>query len=86
VRVWDSETGQLVRTLVGHTDTVRSAVQLTDGRLATGSDDKTIRGWDLASGDCCFTYVGDARVTALILLPHNEMTFTSDKANVRVLE
>lgn len=37
---------------VEHTDSVRSLVVLPDGRLVSGSRDKTIRIWDLVTGTC----------------------------------
>jgi hypothetical protein len=40
----------LVRTLVGHTDTVGALTPLVKGRLASGSDDGTLRIWDVDDG------------------------------------
>ena len=39
--------------LPGHTNDVRSVCALGDGRFASGSDDKTIRTWDLSKGGKC---------------------------------
>lgn len=36
--------------LIGHTDWINALVVLPDGRLASGSNDTTIRIWDLATG------------------------------------
>ncbi|GHV95709.1 hypothetical protein AGMMS50293_20290 [Spirochaetia bacterium] len=47
VRIWDSETGALARTLYGHTDMVRSAAYSPDGKyIVSGAEDNTVIIWD----------------------------------------
>jgi WD40 repeat protein len=51
VRIWDAETGALLRTLAGHTDWVLSAAWSPDGRfLASASSDGTVRIWGVPGG------------------------------------
>ena len=45
IYVWDLETGLCHAKLGGHTDRVYCLVGLEDGRLASGSEDETIRIW-----------------------------------------
>ncbi|MDO8954726.1 MAG: protein kinase [Gammaproteobacteria bacterium] len=45
-------------TLSGHMDRVRSLIKLSDGRLASGSEDDTIRLWNVSSGECEATLLG----------------------------
>ena len=54
VRLWDTQTGGVVKTFRGHTDRV-SHVSVSPDRtmIASGSWDYTIRLWGLRTGECC---------------------------------
>ena len=43
-RLWDSETGESLATLGGHTESVREAIELAGGRLLSWSGDKSLPG------------------------------------------
>ena len=50
LRVWDLETGNPVRALEGHDDTVRAVLWDSEGlRLLSASDDGTVKLWDLTT-------------------------------------
>ncbi|MBV6426130.1 MAG: Protein TolB [Haliscomenobacter sp.] len=66
-KIWDVETGQVLRTMEGHLDNVSSVAFSPDGkRLATGSDDKTAKIWDVETGE-----------VLLRLENHSEVGFSS---------
>ncbi|MBI3684027.1 MAG: WD40 repeat domain-containing protein, partial [Acidobacteria bacterium] len=51
VRLWEPDTGKLVRTLEGHENGVLAVAWSGDGRqLASGSDDQTVRLWEPDTG------------------------------------
>ncbi|KAK4688019.1 hypothetical protein P7C73_g2094, partial [Tremellales sp. Uapishka_1] len=50
----EEDSGPCVRTLEGHSKSV-TALYYEDGCLVTGSSDKTIRQWDVSTGQCILT-------------------------------
>lgn len=51
IKIWNVDTGQLLRTLNGHFDSVRSVAVSSDGQIiASGSSDKTVKLWNLETG------------------------------------
>ena len=53
VKIWDTATGQLIRSLGGHTKAVKAIRPSADGRfVASLADDETIRIWDVVTGEC----------------------------------
>nr|MBA2306969.1 WD40 repeat domain-containing protein [Candidatus Dependentiae bacterium] len=52
VRLWNTETGELVQELIGHRDNVTSVAYSPNGkRILTGSFDKTVRLWNTKTGE-----------------------------------
>jgi WD40 repeat protein/serine/threonine protein kinase len=74
VRIWDIETGQEIRTLQGHTNTVDSVKFTLDGDyLLSASWDGTIKQWDVITGQMLQTYEGhDGNVYMLDMMPNGE--------------
>lgn len=62
IRLYDTSSGHLLKTLAGHAKQVNSVVWAPNGtRLASASDDKTVRIWDPASGAALHTLTDHIR-------------------------
>ena len=61
IKLWDSKSGQELRTLAGHGRGVYRAVFSPDGKqLASASRDGTVKLWDLATGSNTRTFVAES--------------------------
>jgi WD40 repeat protein len=61
IKLWDPESGRLLQTLEGHSDSVNSVAFSADGKLlASGSYDRTIKLWDTESGRLLQTLEGNS--------------------------
>ncbi len=51
MKVWEAGTGQPLRSLEGHTGSVRAVAMSPDGRcIVSGSDDCTLKVWEAETG------------------------------------
>jgi WD40 repeat protein len=71
VRIWEADSGRLLRTLEGHQAPVLSVVYHPDGQqLASGAHDNTVRIWEADSGRLLRTLKGHySGVFAVAWLP-----------------
>ena len=53
IRIWDSHTGECLKVLQGHTDSVRSAAfNFDDSLIVSAGKDNSMRIWDTQTGVC----------------------------------
>ncbi|MCU0532632.1 MAG: WD40 repeat domain-containing protein [Hydrococcus sp. Prado102] len=57
IKVWDSDTGELLYTLRDHRGWVSSIAISSNNLLVSGSYDKTVKIWNLSNGELLQTYV-----------------------------
>lgn len=59
IRLWNLETGEIISTLMGHSQSVKSVAFSPNGTiLATGSDDQTVKLWDWKNDQEIYTLSG----------------------------
>jgi RNA polymerase sigma factor (sigma-70 family) len=74
--------GQLIRTLAGHTGAVTSVAISPDGKNAlSGSDDNTLKLWNLKSGTELRTFIGHTRAVTSVAFSPDRKTALSGSAD-----
>ncbi len=74
IYLWDPHTNQLLKTLIGHTESVNSVVFSPDGNtIASGSRDGTIRLWNVNTRKLLKTLMGHTdTVSSVVFSPDGE--------------
>ena len=78
IKLWDVQTGGIIKTFYGHTNTVYSVSISADcTTVASGSEDKTIRLWDIQTRECHYTIEQQGKVFSVSFSPTNPQHFIS---------
>jgi WD40 repeat protein len=82
IKVFDAKTGQVAKTLEGHTAAVRGVAFTADGtQLVSGSEDKTCRLWNLAESKEIGKLETPAAVNAVALVGEEKLVATGGADN-----
>jgi WD40 repeat protein/serine/threonine protein kinase len=82
LKLWETATGQCLRTFEGHAGVVTSAAFGAGGRHAlSGNTDETLKLWDLATGQCIQTFAGHKEVVTTAALSGDERLALSGSAD-----
>ncbi|MFM6815917.1 MAG: trypsin-like peptidase domain-containing protein [Dolichospermum sp.] len=78
MNIWNLETGELIRTLSGHSSSFDSVAISPDGKtLASGSFDKTIKIWNLGTGQLIRTLSGHSYSVQSVAISADGQTLVS---------
>ncbi len=78
IRLWDTRTGKILRTLQGHTSDITGIAFSPDGRtLASGSGDTTVRLWDVGSGRLIANLTGHTKMIGSVSFSPDGRTLAS---------
>jgi WD40 repeat protein len=83
IKIWDMETGQVLRTLTGHTGYVNALDISPNGQmLVSGDADGNLRVWNLKTGELLHKLIGHVGfVSALHISPDGQMLASGDADN-----
>ncbi|MEP6524102.1 hypothetical protein NDA07_20355 [Microcoleus vaginatus DQ-U2] len=74
-------TGKEQFTLNGHTSSVNAVAVTADGKRAiSGSDDKTIKVWDLTTGNVIASFTGESSIACCAIAPDGVTIVAGDES------
>ena len=83
IKIWNLETWQCERALLGHTDWIR-CLAVANNRLISGSDDRTIKIWNLETWQCEKTLRGHTGAIKCLTVLNNRIISGSDDRTIKI--
>jgi F-box/WD-40 domain protein MET30 len=80
IRVWNVTSGELMRTLVGHTSEILWSIDLLNDDsqvLVSGSYDQTIKMWNFTTGECLNTFRTGLYINVLVMINFKKVAATT---------
>ncbi|MBD2129759.1 WD40 repeat domain-containing protein [Microcoleus sp. ZQ-A2] len=85
IKIWNLNTGELLRTFTGHSDIVWCVTFSPDGQiLATCSEDQTVKIWKLDTGELISTLLGHSEAVVSITFSPDGKTLVSGSGDKTV--
>ncbi len=77
IKLWDITSGQLIRTLTGHTGSIyMDLIDIGGQTLVSGGDDETIRKWNWKTGELLSTNDTGSYIESLAVIYLGEYFFS----------
>lgn len=87
VKLWDVQSGECLKTFIGHRASVQDVRWLTKGRtICSVSIDGSVRGWDVETEACLFEQEGFGHASSLAVDRIGRLVFVGSEQVVRVLD
>jgi len=84
IKIWDLRNGERVKNLDGHTDAVNCILFIDNNRLATGSNDTTIKIYCLETNQCIKTLLGHRGILKLKFFYKNLNFISLNKSILKI--
>jgi WD40 repeat protein len=85
LKIYNYETGDLNRTLIGHSDHVNSIEMLSEQFMASGGDDKSVIIWDLYSYSIKYTLTGHTSAVFCVFRLSSQLIASGDESGLIII-